>query len=333
MRGWLRRHGDYRTGVCVFLGRIVRVITMCKCWKCGAQQYITKPPAATWKARAQGFAMRGQDAANLETVAPPVPIARPLRPTVPIPTAGPLRPKSLTQARLEQALVVGACCTVGALVLWSPLPLPVKIMLPITAGTFVLSVALGKDNQDGLFRLGAAFRNFLDRDKDGDVDTDDLYDMVDELRDTVAKLLKRGAVPVHEPGPDIQLTHKDKTRPIPAPAPYIVRSLVIRVKTVDQPALVVDLDELCAFVRAAVGCKIWVRSYWTSKKRGAFKLSPDTWQAYQNFFSRLDVALWKIDPPAPGLPGLLADFRQWATDQPLTDQPTEANEAEDNDAL
>lgn len=265
------------------------------CDKCGAEYHLaSQVKKNTWKAKQQFKSIDGE----------------PLMQTYP---PKPPRTRSATRTRLEQALAVGACLSFPALFI-SP-TFAAGTFLFSTPATFLLSVGLGKENQNALFHL-------LDRNKDGLVNADDLHDTIDDLRDTVNGLLDRGAIPVHEPPPDIDYTDKKGTRPIPAPEPYLVRSLIIRPETTDQPRLEVEVDTLCAFIRGAVGMGEWTRAYWTSKKRGEHKLSAGTWQAYFHFFSRSDVKLWEIAPPTPDLPGIIVRFRQWATDQPETDRPT-----------
>lgn len=260
----------------------------------------------TWKPQVQAF--RLDDAGKLRQLPPRT-------------VATPAPPRSQTKFRLDQAFALtGAIVVGGWAVFYSPFPNLIDFAVTVGAGVFALSVALGKENQDSLGKLGNMILKWLDRNKDGSANLDDFRTVTNDMREKLDNLSNRGTL--HEPGPDIQYSDNSGTRFIAGLEPPIERSLIIRVETIDQPALVVDLDTLCSFIRAAVGVGKWTRRYWTSKERKAYKISQDTWEAYRAFFSRRDVGLWEIDPPTPVLPGVIADFRQWATNQPTTNQPT-----------
>lgn len=240
---------------------------------------------------------------------------RPVPRTYPAPT--PKQPREWTRTRtgerLAQSLLAGvAVMSCRASYEWHP---AVATTLAVSSAFFVGSILLGADNWSVFFR-------FIDRNKDGRVSMDDLRHAIAEVFGDDDEPEPEDTAPAHEPPPDIKLTDQSGTKSIPAPEPYIVRSLIIRAKTVDQPALTVEVDELCAFVRSAVACGKWTRRYWTSKERGRYELSQDTWQAYYHFFKRGDVGLWEIKAPRPTLMQALIDFRAWATSQPETNQPT-----------
>lgn len=115
----------------------------------------------TWTAQAQTFS--GSDAGNLTQ-------------THPLPAARPASGKSTTRIRLEQSLAVGTACTLCAAPLILPVPLLASATVAMSAFAFVLSVALGKENQEALFKL-------LDRNKDGRVSRKDLQHIFDNWWD------------------------------------------------------------------------------------------------------------------------------------------------------
>lgn len=262
-----------------------------RCSKCG--HYLVAP-GASWTARADGHQWRGNSAKDLTKTWP---IAAP-------------RTKSATRVRLEQSLALGVCSCACALA--TQMPGAVGTVVFVASTSFILSVALGKENQEAIFRL-------LDRNKDGRIGLDDVRQVIDEMfpDDDVPQ-----NVVVHEP-PPIILTDKKGARPIPGVAIPIVHKVVIRKATRTRKALEIEVGALCEFVRQAVKCGKWGKRDWAGETVGGVRISQAIWADYRRYFLRDDIGLWELGPQdPPTLDKILANFRLTATNQPKpTNQP------------
>lgn len=136
-----------------------------RCPHCG---HFMVAPGKVWTARA--------NAQRWERVGSP---DAPLTQTCPV---KPRLPRSVTLTRLGQAFAIGCCCSAcvlpTSLNFSFGLPLTLGALLGVTCGTFILSVALGKENQEALFKL-------LDINRDGKLNMKDITTAVNVVLDEV----------------------------------------------------------------------------------------------------------------------------------------------------
>jgi len=137
-----------------------------KCSNCG-QAHSVAPVAQekkskSWKAQSNTRRFEGTGHADLtQTWPPPAP-----------------RTKSVTRVRAEQSAGLGCACVACIFSLVSPLPNLVDVAIFVSASTFVLSIAFGKDNQEALFKL-------LDINRDGKLNMKDIEQAVNSVLDNV----------------------------------------------------------------------------------------------------------------------------------------------------
>jgi len=242
-----------------------------------------------------------------------------LRQTWPVPSLRPAKVKSVTLTRLEQSLALGIaatlCTMTCALSVGHTPTLPVALSLTtiVSSGTFVLSVALGADNWQTIFR-------WLDRNKDGRIGLDDVRQMIDEIfpddepqtRDVLSPMpINTGPNKKSVPG-----------EPAPAPAVWVGKTtadtpIMIRPAEKNREAYITTLGWLWDFIRTSY-VSGWTKKAW--RDRG---LPYEKWKDLQDFFVGINPDWWKIENDPPTLELVLRRFCypvNRPTNQP-TDQP------------
>lgn len=263
-----------------------------KCEKCGQLHTLTVEmlKSSKWTAKADYPHLVGERASKLEPIGATTP--KPVRAWT----------KSRTWERTVQAVLAGGATSIFCLAIGKPDY--VSLVAPLTACAYWFgSTLLGAENWDVAFR-------FLDRNKDGRIDREDLQVVFDDWWEKGELDEHVQAEPVLSPFP-VRVAGDDKAAEQgaveTAPTAWVGKTtadtpIVIRGADAKRTARIITLGELWEFLKVSHNTGDWTKATWT-KVRG---MSQPAWRDYQDFLQPL--GFWKFTDDTPLLRVALRRF-------------------------